>query len=119
MNRISSNFRMAVIQGRKTAAATKTRDLRAQTSYAKKPKGSASRVITIRPIFICMLFLLGSGVGYQVGRSNWQGISRTPPDDLGKTFEPFWETWNLVQKHYVDQSAAQNQHLTQGAIKGL
>jgi carboxyl-terminal processing protease len=66
-----------------------------------------------------MLFLLGSGVGYQVGRSNWQGISRTPPDDLGKTFEPFWETWNLVQKHYVDQSAAQNQHLTQGAIKGL
>jgi carboxyl-terminal processing protease len=75
--------------------------------------------MTIRPLFIVALFILGLGAGYQVGRSNWQAISRNPPEDLGKTFEPFWETWNLVQKHYVDQSAAQNQLMTQGAIKGM
>src|SRR5207237_2528357 len=38
---------------------------------------------------------------------------------LGKTFAPFWETWHLVENSYVDRSAVDPQHMTQGAIAGL
>jgi carboxyl-terminal processing protease len=126
MNRISENFR--VLQARKTALATKTRGFRGSklaepstppNEGPRSASGHAQGALAIRPVFILALFLLGLGASYQVGRSNWQGISRTPPDDLGKTFEPFWETWNLVQKNYVDPSAAKNQLMAQGAIKGM
>ncbi len=41
------------------------------------------------------------------------------PPGLEKTFAPFWETWDLVDKHYVDRGAVSPRHMTQGAIAGL
>jgi carboxyl-terminal processing protease len=54
--------------------------------------------------------------GITVGRSR-QAISRTPPDNSAATLEPFWETWNLAERHFVN--GAQRQRLVQGAIRGL
>jgi len=42
-----------------------------------------------------------------------------PPPGVEKTFAPFWQTWHLVEKHYVDRKAVDPQHMTQGAITGL
>src|SRR5712692_4174251 len=103
MNRISGNLRMGLIQARKSATAATVRRgpslakpntlpsegprKHGTLTTAANPKESVLRPTTIRPLFIVALFILGLGAGYQVGRSNWQGISRNPPEDLGKTFE--------------------------------
>ena len=42
-----------------------------------------------------------------------------PPPGLQKSFAPFWQTWHLVEKYYVDRKAVDPQHMTQGAITGL
>ena len=40
------------------------------------------------------------------------------PEDLTQTFKPFWETWDLVHKLYVDQPV-DNTTLMRGAISGM
>jgi carboxyl-terminal processing protease len=42
----------------------------------------------------------------------------TPPG-LERLFAPFWETWHLIEEHYVDRSVVEPHHMTQGAIAGL
>jgi carboxyl-terminal processing protease len=41
------------------------------------------------------------------------------PPGLEKTFAPFWETWHLVERYYVDRSVVQPPRLTRAAIEGL
>jgi carboxyl-terminal processing protease len=41
------------------------------------------------------------------------------PAHLGDTFDPFWEAWTAVEKHYVDRAAIQPKRMTQGAIEGM
>jgi carboxyl-terminal processing protease len=41
------------------------------------------------------------------------------PAGVEKTFAPFWETWHLVERHYVDRSAVDSHRMTDGAISGL
>jgi carboxyl-terminal processing protease len=43
----------------------------------------------------------------------------TEPASVASTFSVFWEAWNLVEKHYVDQSAVVPRSLTYGAIDGM
>jgi carboxyl-terminal processing protease len=72
----------------------------------------------LRPV---LAFALVIGVfvgGVKVGRSR-EAIDRTPPADPAAALEPFWETWNLAEKHYVGRNETQRRHLVQGAIKGL
>src|SRR5262245_60227202 len=47
------------------------------------------------------------------------GTSASPPADVGNTFDPFWETWNLVREHYVDRNAVDPKRMTVGAIDGM
>jgi carboxyl-terminal processing protease len=63
-----------------------------------------------------MVVIFGAGV--TVGRSR-EALARTPPEGSAATLEPFWETWNLAEKHYVGRNGLERQHLVQGAIKGL
>jgi carboxyl-terminal processing protease len=67
--------------------------------------------------FALVLIVFAGGV--LVGRSRGSRISDAPPQDLGANFEPFWETWNLVEKHYVGRNSIERQQLTRGAIRGL
>jgi carboxyl-terminal processing protease len=43
----------------------------------------------------------------------------TEPTSVASTFGVFWEAWNLVEKHYVDQAAVKPLSLTYGAIQGM
>src|SRR5713101_6675526 len=78
-----------------------------------------SRSSWFRPALAFALVLTVFGGGVLVGRSHDRRVSQAPPQDLGATFEPFWETWNLVEKHYVGRNSAERQQLTRGAIRGL
>ena len=41
------------------------------------------------------------------------------PAGMEKTFAPFWESWYLVNQHYVDRQAVDPQRMTRGAIEGM
>ncbi len=44
--------------------------------------------------------------------------SDATPADLQQLFQPFWQSWDLLHKEYVDQPI-DNTQLMQGAIKGM
>jgi carboxyl-terminal processing protease len=49
----------------------------------------------------------------------WPGAPEQPPLNVGHAFDPFWETWRLVEEHYVDCQAIQPVNMTRGAIHGM
>jgi carboxyl-terminal processing protease len=69
-------------------------------------------------LVLCLLAAFAGGV--QVERRGWlpSGGGQEPPE-VRQTFRPFWETWQLVHKHYVDQDSVKNERMTQGAIFGM
>jgi carboxyl-terminal processing protease len=42
-----------------------------------------------------------------------------PPPGAEKAIAPFWETWHLIDRHYVKREAVDDQHMARGAIRGL
>jgi carboxyl-terminal processing protease len=67
-----------------------------------------------------VLLLLGFAVGVAVDRTGiLPGTPPRAPASLGHTFDPFWETWALIDKHYVDRDAIKPVKMTRGAIIGL
>ncbi len=73
-----------------------------------------------RPLTLFVLLTGAFAAGIVVERS---GRYFTPfqytPAGLEKTFAPFWETWDLVDKHYVDHEAVKPERMTRGAIEGM
>jgi carboxyl-terminal processing protease len=55
--------------------------------------------------------------------TGWSGGLPNPfshqPAGVQRTFSPFWETWRLVDDHYVDRNAVRPQSMTEGAIRGM
>ena len=47
-----------------------------------------------------------------------ESAAKATPADLKKLFNPFWETWTLVQEQYVDQPVDDTK-LMQGAFRGM
>ncbi len=41
------------------------------------------------------------------------------PASVERAFTPFWQTWDLVQAHYVDRAAVQTTQLAYGATEGM
>lgn len=73
-----------------------------------------------RALLVSLLVIAAFFAGIVADRSGWlPGASRYPPPSLGRTIDPFWETWNLAAKNYVDREAVQPARLTRGAIEGL
>ncbi len=56
------------------------------------------------------------GLGSTVGAP--AGANSATPSDLQTLFAPFWESWDLVHKNYVDQPLDDTK-LMQGAIRGM
>jgi carboxyl-terminal processing protease len=71
-------------------------------------------------LLLVLCLLAAFAVGVQVERRGWlpSGGGQEPPE-VRQTFRPFWETWQLVHKHYVDQDSVKNERMTQGAILGM
>lgn len=96
----------------------KSRFRMAPTTTSARPSASP-RSSWLRPALAFTLVLILFGSGVIVGRSQIPQVPKTPPDNLAGTFEPFWETWNLAEKHYVGRNQIDRQQLTRGAIRGL
>jgi carboxyl-terminal processing protease len=77
-------------------------------------------LIRQRPIPLGILLLLAFLGGILVTRAErWIAPFQYPPSGVENTFAPFWETWHLVNKHYVKREAIQPERMTRGAIRGL
>ena len=73
-----------------------------------------------RRVRLFLLLAVAFAAGVLVERSGrlFLPFHYTPPG-LERIFAPFWETWHLVEEHYVDRSVVEPHHMTQGAIAGL
>jgi carboxyl-terminal processing protease len=47
------------------------------------------------------------------------GPSGREPGRVAGLYAPYWEAWRLVHKHYVDQSAVNDEHMMQMSITGM
>jgi carboxyl-terminal processing protease len=73
-----------------------------------------------RPLLLIFLVLLAFTGGLMLERYGLlPGASQQPPPEVGHTFDPFWETWRLVDARYVDRQAIQPITMTRGAIIGM
>jgi carboxyl-terminal processing protease len=64
--------------------------------------------------------LAAFAAGALMEREGWlPGAPPGPPTNLGRTFDPFWEAWRLVDEHYVDREAVDAEKMTQGSIRGM
>jgi carboxyl-terminal processing protease len=69
---------------------------------------------------VFLLCLFSFGLGVVLDRTGLlPGSSGHEPPGVARTFAPFWEAWDLVQKDYVDRDPVKPEHMTQGAIEGM
>ena len=80
------------------------------------PTPTDSRPRLVRGYILCLLAFL-AGVAFD--RAGWLPGGNAGPPAVRKTFAPFWETWNLVERYYVDRDAVQPEKMTRGAIQGM
>lgn len=78
---------------------------------------------SIRTALFVFYSVILFGVGYALGYEGWPltelGLgSSNMPAAAAKVFDPFWETWNLVDQRFYDQPLDPVQ-LTEGAIEGM
>jgi carboxyl-terminal processing protease len=91
--------------------------------HCQPPRPKAPLALLLLPAgftLALLLLLAGFTAGVMVDRLAWLPDSASrPPADLGHTFDPFWEVWNLVQENYVDRKAVDPEKMTRGAIDGM
>ncbi len=76
----------------------------------------------LRPVrwslLIVVVFIVGFVLGSQHNFSLAQSNTAEPPT-AEKSFEPFWQVYNLIQNNYLDRGTVQPDTLVNGAIKGM
>jgi carboxyl-terminal processing protease len=73
-----------------------------------------------RPFSMFVLLSMAFALGILVERSpHFFSPDSYPPPGLERTFAPFWETWHLVERNYVDRQAVRPERMTRGAIEGM
>lgn len=83
---------------------------------------SASRVPTIAITVVLVVLLVagafaGGAAAERAGLFGSAEVAASAP--AVAEFKVFWEAWDLVKRHYVNQSAVDNTALTYGAIRGM
>jgi len=75
---------------------------------------------SIRPYYLFLYLAIAFAAGILTDRS---GRFIQPyhyvPSGVEKTFAPFWEAWDLVNKRFVNREAVEPTRMTQGAIEGM
>lgn len=73
--------------------------------------------LTKTTIVAISLFILTSfsfGAGFMLGH-----VSPAQAEDVPAEFNVFWEVWQIVHQHFIDQSMLDPKKLTYGAINGM
>jgi carboxyl-terminal processing protease len=71
------------------------------------------------PLAVWTMIVAAFAAGVLIERYQFLLVADHEPPGVEKTFRPFWETWNHVEKSYVDRSAVQPERMTHGAINGM
>jgi carboxyl-terminal processing protease len=76
-----------------------------------------------RYAFLTLISALIFSGGYLLGQSSYAplvffGPSTSTPEEATAAFQPFWESWRLLQNEYFDQPL-DNVQLAEGAIAGM
>jgi carboxyl-terminal processing protease len=77
------------------------------------------------PAAIVVVLVIAFGAGIAVDRAGYSPAASSAPGVANgqasepPQFKPFWEAWDVLHQHYVDQSALDPTKLAQGATRGL
>lgn len=77
-------------------------------------------------LLVILAFLVGWQLGHRDVELKWQGFrssikieNKEPPTNVHVDFELFWDTWDLLNRRYLDKSALDPTKLFYGAIQGM
>ena len=77
-------------------------------------------------LFIILAFLLGWQIGHKDLEVKWANskplfsvTNREVPKNVSLEFKLFWDTWDLLEKNYIDKKALDPQKMFYGAISGM
>lgn len=81
----------------------------------------------VRTILLSVaIFLLGWQLGHRDTQIKWAAYkptisitSKEPPKDVNLDFKLFWDTWDLLSRHYLDKKSIDPSKLFYGAISGM
>lgn len=85
------------------------------------------RKINFNTFLIALLtFFLGWQLGHKDVLIQWNNLSskikienKQPPKEINLDFNLFWDTWDLLNKTYLDKKALEPQKMFYGAISGM
>lgn len=73
-----------------------------------------------------LAFILGWQLGHRDLQAKWVGFKpvvtiedKNPPDKFDVDFKLFWDTWDLLSRHYLDKTALDPNKMLYGAIQGM
>lgn len=77
-----------------------------------------------RWLLTLVVVIVASGTAFTAGvaaerQAVLPGSIHTQPPRLTEPFSPFWEAWELVEKHFVDRASLDPKEMTYGAIEGM
>lgn len=77
-------------------------------------------------LIIILVFLLGWQLGHKDVALKWANYkpsvsikNQEIPNNISVDFNLFWQTWDLLSKHYIDKKALDPQKLFYGSISGM
>ncbi|MCA0452837.1 MAG: S41 family peptidase [Chloroflexi bacterium] len=76
----------------------------------------------LKPVSISMAIVIVFGAGFFLGSQRNALLAQgdtTPPPGAEKSFEPFWQVYNMIQSSYLDRDTVDDSKLVDGAIKGM
>lgn len=76
----------------------------------------------LKPLSISLLIVLVFVTGFVLGSQRNPLLAQgdtAAPADAAKSFEPFWQVYNMIQSTYIDRDKVVDSKLVDGAIKGM
>lgn len=73
----------------------------------------------VQRLVIVLIFLTSLGGAFTVGMATGVGARPALASDEPSQFSVFWEVWDLVNEHFVDQDKIDPTRMTYGAIQGM
>jgi carboxyl-terminal processing protease len=66
-----------------------------------------------------LTLLLGTGGGFAMGQYVQPATNCPESEEVCEQFSVFWESWDYVNKNFVDTEAIEPKEMTEGAIRGM
>jgi carboxyl-terminal processing protease len=87
-------------------------------------KAPNKKVHILAPLWVtlslaALMLVLGASGGFVAGNAMQPATNCPESPEVCEQFGVFWESWDYVNRHFVDAEAIDPQHMTEGAIQGM